>query len=119
MNTTDIAGKLVAYCREAKWEAAQTELFAEDAISIEAQASPAFAKETKGRAAIIQKGRMFSGMIEKVHALAVSDPLVAAGSFACTMSMDVTMQGQGRVQMSELCVYEVKDGKITSEQFHQ
>ena len=36
MKTTEIAEKLVAYCREAKWEAAQKELYADDAISIEA-----------------------------------------------------------------------------------
>jgi hypothetical protein len=29
------------------------------------------------------------------------------------------MKGQGRMQMAELCVYEVKDGKIVSEQFHR
>jgi hypothetical protein len=32
--------------------------------------------------------------------------------------MDVTMKGQGRMQMTELCVYVVKDGKIVSEQFY-
>jgi limonene-1,2-epoxide hydrolase len=31
--------------------------------------------------------------------------------------MDLTMKGQGRMQMSEVCVYEVKDDKIVSEQF--
>ena len=30
------------------------------------------------------------------------------------MSMDVTMKGQGRMQMTELCVYLVKDGKIAA-----
>jgi limonene-1,2-epoxide hydrolase len=34
------------------------------------------------------------------------------------MRLDVTMKGQGRMDMSELCVYDVKDGKIISEQFH-
>ncbi len=119
MKTNEIAEKLAAYCREAKWEAAQKELYADDAISIEAQATPAFAKETKGLAAIIEKGRKFDAMIEKVHALTVSTPLVADNSFACAMSLDMTMKGQGRMQMSELCVYEVKDGKIVSEQFHK
>lgn len=32
--------------------------------------------------------------------------------------MDVTMKGQGREVMSELCVYEVKNGKVISEQFY-
>jgi len=118
MNINEIAGRLVALCRESRWETAQTELFAENAISIEPQATPAFAKETRGLTAIFAKGKQFDAMVETMHHLIVSDPLVAGHSFACVMSMDVTMKGQPRVQMSELCVYEVKDGKIVSEQFH-
>lgn len=118
MKTQEIAERLVALCREAKWETAQKELFADNAVSIEPMATPAFAKETKGLAAILEKGRKFETMIEKMHKLTVSDPLVAANSFACAMAMDVTMKGQPRMQMSELCLYHVKDGKIISEQFH-
>jgi hypothetical protein len=33
------------------------------------------------------------------------------------MGMDVTLKGAGRVNMDEIAVYEVKDGKITKEQF--
>jgi len=118
MTTKEIATRLVTLCRDAKWETAQRELYADDAVSIEPYATPAFAKETKGLAAIFEKGRQFDSMIEKMHAITVSDPLIADSSFACTMSMDVTMKEQGRMQMTELCVYDVKDGKIVSERFH-
>jgi len=118
MNTKDIADRLVSLCREGKWDVAQQELFADDAVSIEAEAMPGSAKETKGRAGIIEKGRQFNAMVEKIHALVVSDPIVADQSFACTMALDATMKGQGRIQMSETCLYHVKDGKITLEQFH-
>jgi hypothetical protein len=118
MTTQQIADRLVALCREAKWEAAQRELYADTAVSIEPYATPAFEKETKGLAAIVEKGHKFSAMIEKLHSLSVSDPVVAGTSFACTMRMEVTMKGQGGMNMTELCVYDVKDGKIVSEQFH-
>jgi hypothetical protein len=118
METQEIANRLVALCREGKWEAAQQELYAADAISIEPHATPAFEKETRGLPAIVEKGRKFVAMVETMHTLSVSDPLVANNSFACTMRMDVTMKGQGRMDMTELCVYEVRDGKISSEQFH-
>jgi hypothetical protein len=49
--------------------------------------------------------------------LAVSDPLVAGGSFACTMQPALTIKGRGRMTLNELCIYEVKDGKVISEQF--
>jgi hypothetical protein len=118
MTTKEIAERLVAYCRKGAWESAQRELFADDAISIEPYAGPVFDKETKGLPAIIEKGKKFDAMVEQMHALNVSDPVVADNAFACTMQMDVTMKGQGRMNMTELCVYNVKDGKIVSEQFH-
>ncbi len=118
MKTQEIADKLVAHCRQAKWEAAQRELYADDAVSIEPYETPAFAKETRGLPGILAKGQKFGAMIETLHALTLSDPVVADSSFACTMSLDVTMKGQGRMKMTELCVYDVKDGKIVSEQFH-
>ena len=118
MKIEAIAKQLVALCRKADWETAQKKLYAVNATSCEAESSPDFAKETKGRKAIIAKGRKFTAMIEKLHALKVSDPIVAEDFFACTMMIDMTMKGQGRMKLSELCVYEVKKGKIVAEHFH-
>ena len=119
MTTQDIAGKLVAHCRQGKWEAAQKELYAADAVSIEPEGNSAFAKETKGLDAIIEKGRKFDGMIETVHSIEASDPLVNGNSIALVLKMDVTMKGRGRMPISEICVYHVKDGKIVYEEFHK
>ena len=117
MNTQQIAERLVALCREQKWEQAQSELFAADAVSIEPHATPGLDKETTGLPAIIEKGRKFTQTVETMHSLTVGDPIVATQSFACIMKLDVTMKGQGRMNMSELCVYKVKDGKVISEEF--
>jgi hypothetical protein len=118
MTTQEIANRLVELCRKGNFEGAQKELFSEDAISIEPEATPAFAKETKGLQAILEKGEKFSAMVEKMHSMNVSDPLVANNSFACTMRMDITMKERGRMDMQELCVYHIKDGKIISEEFN-
>ncbi len=117
MTTTEIAARLVELCRKGDFETAQKELFANDAVSIEPYATPAFDKETKGLDAIHEKGERWNSMVEQTHNMAVSDPLVADNSFACTMSMDITIKGQGRMNMTELCVYKLKDGKIVSEEF--
>ncbi len=117
MSTKEIADRLVTYCRKGDFHGAQRELFAQDAVSIEPYATPNFQKETKGLPAIEEKSRKWGSMVETVHSMAVSDPVVATNSFACTMRIDVTMKGEGRMDMTELCVYEVKDGKIASEQF--
>ena len=118
MKTEEIAKRLVALCREAKWETAQQELYAADAVSVEPYGTPDFEKETRGLPAIIEKGRKFTAKTETLHSLSVSEPVIAQSSFACTMSMDITMKGEGRMQMSELCIYDVKDGKIVREEFH-
>jgi hypothetical protein len=118
MTTKQIAERLVSLCREGKFEEAQKDLFAPDVVSIEPYATPEFPKETKGLPNIVEKGRKFMASVEAMHAMSVSDPLVAGNSFACTMTLDVTMKGQGRMNMSELCVYDVKDGKVISEEFH-
>ncbi|HEY1765673.1 MAG TPA: nuclear transport factor 2 family protein [Opitutaceae bacterium] len=118
MSTKEIASRLVALCRQGKFEDAQKELFSTNAKSIEAEDSPMQPRETKGLDGIIAKGHEFQASVEKIHSMSISEPLVAEDSFACTMTLDVTMKGRGRNTMSEVCVYDVRDGKITAEQFH-
>ena len=118
MTTTEIANRLAELCRKGEFEKAQKELFADNAVSIEPMATPAFPKETKGLNAIIEKGAKFDGMVQEYHSLNISEPLVTDKCIAFVLSMDITMKGRSREQMSEICVYDVKDGKIVSEQFH-
>jgi hypothetical protein len=117
MTTKEIADRLVELCRKGDFETAQSELFADDAVSIEQHSTPAFEKETKGKQAIKEKGDKWNAMVTEVHDVEVSDALIATDSFACTIRMHVTMKEHGKVDMTELCVYGVKDGKIISEQF--
>ena len=117
MTTTEVASRLVSLCRKGDFETAQKELFADDVISIEPYATPEFAKETKGLDAVIEKGEKFQSMVEKMHNMEVGDPIIAHSSFACTMRLDVTMKGKERMDMTELCVYQIKDGKISKEEF--
>jgi hypothetical protein len=117
MEIKQIAERLAAHCKKGQWEAAQQELYADDAVSIEPVASPEFEKETKGLKAIIEKGKKFDNMVETMHSLEVSEPLIADNVFALTMRMDASFKGRGRMAFTELCVYTVKDGKVISEQF--
>src|ERR1700681_481810 len=117
MNTQQIAARLTELCNQGQFEAAQKELFAEDAVSIEPRETPDFPKETKGLRAIIDKGHKFESMVEKMHACSASQMLVTGNAIALALTMDVTMKGRGRVKLEEICAYEVKDGKSVSEQF--
>ena len=117
MNTKEIANRLVQLCREGEFDKAQNELFSKDAVSIEPHSTPAFEKETKGLKAIKDKAKKWEDMVEKTHHVDVSEPIVSNNSFACTMRMHVTMKGRGEMDMTELCVYSTKDGKIVKEEF--
>lgn len=117
MTTTEIANRLAELCKQGDFETAQNELFADDAVSIEAHATPAFEKETKGLDAIRKKGEKWNEMVEKTNSIKISQPLIGENSFAITMAMDVTMKDGQNMNMTELCVYNVSNGKIASEQF--
>jgi hypothetical protein len=115
MSTQKVANRLVELCRSGQYEAAQEELYSADAISIEPAGTPN--EMTRGLEGILAKGLAWSEMVEAVHSVSVSDPVAAGTFFACTMINDVTFKGMGRQTIEEVCVYEVRDGKIASEQF--
>jgi len=117
MTTKEIAKRLKKLCDKGDWEGAHRELYAKDAVSIEPEASGGFEKESHGLDAIIEKGKKWASMVSEVHEIEVSEPMVAGNTFAVTMRMDMTMKDKKRSDMTELCVYHVKDGKIISEQF--
>jgi hypothetical protein len=116
MTVQEIAKRLVELCSQGQYETAQKELYAENATSTEPADSPGL-QSVQGRAALIEKGHAFQAMVEQVHGGHVSDPIISGSCFAVSLSLDITMKGQGRTMMDEICVYKVKDGKIISEQF--
>ena len=67
--------------------------------------------------AIKEKSVAFQAGVEEFHSATISDPIVAGNSFAITWAMDATFKGSGRMTIEEVCVYQVKDGKIILEQF--
>ena len=115
MSPTHVAQRLVELCRQGAYETAQSELYAADAVSIEPEGAPT--PTVKGLPAIIAKGKHFVETIE-VHGGSVSDPIVAGPFFSISMTIDATARAGGpRFQMEEICLYEVRDGKIVREQF--
>lgn len=116
MTTQDVAHKLVGYMRKGQMMEAQDELYADDIVSIEPEGGMA-PHITKGKKAVAEKGRQFAAMIEERHGGSSSDPIVSGRYFSITMSLDATMKGMGRHLLEEVCIYEVKDGKIVFEQF--
>lgn len=90
-------------------------LYADNIESFEQPGSPN--AHVTGLDAIKQKAQQWGESVQEMHSGEVSDPLVAGNHFSVTMKNDVTFKEHGRMQIEEVCVYEVKDGKIVKEQF--
>jgi len=115
MTTQEIANRLVELCKQGQFSQAVEELFADDAISLEQEGAPM--PRVEGKANILKKGEKFSEMVEEYYGGEVSDPLVSSDFFAVMMVQDIKYKGQERRKEDEICLYQVKEGKIISEQF--
>ena len=112
----EVAHRLVDLCREGKNVEAIQELYADNIVSLEPEGSPMGGK-TVGKEAVLGNTNYWFSTVEEIHSAHISDPIVAGNFFACTMDIDATYKEQGRNEMSELGVFEVKNGKIVTSQF--
>src|SRR5215216_366371 len=116
MTTQEVANRFHELSQSGNWQQIQEELFSDDVESVEPPHSQGM-QTAKGKDGLKQKAEAFNSMVEEMHGGYSSEPLVAGNHFAVAMGMDVTMKGQPRGKMDEICVYEVRDGKIVKEQF--
>lgn len=117
MTTQEIASRFHALAQNGEWSKIYDELFSKDAESIEPNKAGVGLKSVKGMDQIHKKGKEWEATIEQVHGGYTNAPQVAGNFFSLTMGFDATFKGQGRQKMDEVCLYEVKDGKIVKEQF--
>jgi hypothetical protein len=115
MNAQEVANRLVQLCREGRNVEAINELYDDNVISHEPYGSPM--KEKVGKEAVLDATNHWFRSVEQLHRVEISEPLVSDEFFACTMKIDATYKEHGRNMMNELCVFEVRDGKIVTEQF--
>jgi ketosteroid isomerase-like protein len=116
MNAQEVASRLVQLCREGKNVEAINELYDDNIVSIEPEGSP-MQRKTVGKQAVLESTNRWFDSVEQLHNVDISNPLVSDNFFACTMKIDATYKEQGRNVMNELCVFEVRDGKIVNDQF--
>lgn len=115
MTTAEVANELVSLCREGRHMEVIQNYYADDIVSREMPGTPN--ELTTGIKAVFAKGEAFFDSLAELHSGSVSDPVVAGNHFAIKMSMDASFKDGSRVDMDEIAVYEVKDGKIVNEQF--
>jgi limonene-1,2-epoxide hydrolase len=117
MNTEDVANKVVELTRKQAWREAVNSLYAKDIVSVEAQGMGGDSPEKRGIEAVRGKADWWINNME-VHSFKVNGPFVAHDRFVVEYDVDVTdKNSKQRMQMSEVGVYTVKDGKIVREEF--
>jgi ketosteroid isomerase-like protein len=117
MNNMKLIDRFQELAMAEKWFEIQDELFADDVESIEPKDSPWLA-DARGKEAVREKALAWVNRITAVHSTSTTAPIVAENHFVVGRKMDLTVQDLGRVQMDQLMLYEIRDGKIVKEKFY-
>jgi hypothetical protein len=115
----EIANRYCELANQNKWTEILDELCAQDLVNIEPEHVTArgLEKITKGLNEVKAKGNANRTMIEEIHNQYCSVPLTAGNFFSVALSRDITFKGKPRMTLEEIAVFELKEGKIISEQF--
>ena len=116
MTTQEIADRFHELAQQEKWFEIQDEFFADNVRSVEPPDSPYF-PYAEGKVRVRRKGEEFVGRITELHSASTTAPIVTGNHFVVGRQKDITVTPHGRIQIHELMLYEVKDGKIVLEQF--
>ena len=116
MTTREIATRFNELAQQEKWFEIQDEFFADNVKSIDPPGSPYFGY-AEGKDAVRKKGKDFVSRITAVHRAFTTEPIVAGNHFSAGREIDITVEGHGRIQINQIMLYEVKNGRIVLEQF--
>lgn len=113
MNTQEVANRLVELCRKGEYETCYRELYSPSAQSIEADGSVC-----NGLEEMAAKGKEWNASIEEFNSSSIGEPIVSGNYFSIPMTMNLKYkEAPAAVDFNEICVYQVKDGKVVKEQF--
>ncbi len=114
MNTEEIAKKFVEIYRSSD-PMKKYDLYSEDCVSVE---SPVYGmrQEFKGLSDIKSRHHEFYSQFSEIHNKHVTEPLIGDTGFSVVINFDVTKDGIV-TKMNELCVFQVKAGKIIRQEF--
>jgi ketosteroid isomerase-like protein len=115
MTTQEVAARFDELAQKEQWFEIQDELFADNVRSVEPP--DAALPNVEGKAAVRKKGEQLLQQVEALHRAHTTAPVVGGNFFAVGRELEITVRGKGRVQMNEVMLYEVRDGRIVLEQF--
>ncbi len=116
-----VANQLTDLCKQGKFREALDALYDENIHCSEPAEFPGMPRVTEGLAAA-QAGDDWWMENHEIHSFEVKGPFLhLSDRFAVTMNLDVTAKGGPkageRMQMEEICLYTVANGKITKAEF--
>jgi ketosteroid isomerase-like protein len=115
MSVQDVAQDFVYLYNAGQYDEIASKYWSDDVTSIENMEGPM--ARVEGKAAVQGKSDWWFGAHE-VHSSTCAGPYVNGDQFAVRYSIDVTNRESGqRVQMDEVGVYTVRNGKIVEERF--
>ncbi len=115
MDTRDIANDVVALAKAGNLDAIGEKYWSDDIVSLEAMDGSM--ARLDGRDAVHGKGVWWNGAHD-VHSVETRGPWVNGDQFAVHWAMDVRQKEIGqRLQLEEVALYTVRDGKIVEERF--
>jgi hypothetical protein len=116
-STNAVAQELVTLCRAGRNLDAINKFYAPTVVSTESVGTDEYPAESRGIDAIRAKNERWFRENE-VHSANAIGPFVGEDQFAVRYDFDVTHRPSSRrMQMSEMALYTVKDGKIVREHF--
>jgi ketosteroid isomerase-like protein len=115
MTTAEVAKAFAQLCKSGNHDGAGARFWADDVVSREAMDGPM--AELRGKAALKAKGDWWYDNHE-IHSVETEGPFIHGNQFALRFAMDVTAKQSGeRIQMAEIGLYTVADGKVVEERF--
>jgi hypothetical protein len=115
MTIKETAEAFTALLKAGEHEAAAAKFNADDIASHEAMDGPM--AMCRGREAVKAKSDWWYAN-HLVHSVTTEGPFMNGSQFALRFDMDITTKETGqRMQMAEIALYTVKDGKIAEERF--
>jgi ketosteroid isomerase-like protein len=114
MNTQDLAKNFTDMCAKGEFDAAGRKFWSDDIVSREPMTGDM--AMLRGRKAVEGKGEWWYAN-HTVHNVKVEGPYVHGDQFVVRFKMDVTPKGGQRMNLDEVGLYTVKNGKIVEESF--
>jgi hypothetical protein len=117
-SVAEVAHDLIELCRQHKYTEAIEKYYSPEIVSVESGSGPGMPAEMRGLEAIEGKTKWWVENHE-VHSAEANGPFLGDGNqFAIQFKYDITHKQSGkRMQMNEMALYTVKNGKIVHEHF--